>query len=126
MIQQAEGLLGVSSNRISNAANLCALLYQELSDVSWAGFYFLDDDNLMVGPLCTGLWWGVTRRSLENHQGLREALAVHYGDAFQNVILEGRSLKDQFELFRGARLVIGQHGAGLANCLWLEPGANGH
>jgi L-methionine (R)-S-oxide reductase len=50
LVQQAEGLLGVSSNRISNAASLSALLYQELDDVSWVGFYFLDDETLMVGP----------------------------------------------------------------------------
>ncbi len=43
LIQQAEGLLSVSSNRISNAANLSALLFQELVDVSWVGFYFLYD-----------------------------------------------------------------------------------
>lgn len=48
--QQAEGLLSVSTNCISNAANLSALLYQELSDVSWAGFYFLCGETLMVGP----------------------------------------------------------------------------
>jgi GAF domain-containing protein len=50
LIEQAEGLLAVSSNRISNAANLSALLYQELADVSWVGFYFLNDQKLMVGP----------------------------------------------------------------------------
>ena len=50
LIRQAEGLLSVSSNRISNAANLSALLYHELADVSWAGFYFLYDKTLMVGP----------------------------------------------------------------------------
>ena len=50
LLQQAEGLLSVSSNRISNAANLSALLYQELIDISWAGFYFLDDGTLMLGP----------------------------------------------------------------------------
>jgi len=50
LLQQAEGLLSVSSNRISNAANLSALLYQELNDISWAGFYFLDDGILMLGP----------------------------------------------------------------------------
>jgi len=50
LIQQAEGLLSVSSNRISNAANLSALLYQELTDVSWVGFYFLNGETLMVGP----------------------------------------------------------------------------
>jgi L-methionine (R)-S-oxide reductase len=50
MVQQAEGLLSVSSNQISNAANLSALLYQELTDVSWVGFYFLHGETLMVGP----------------------------------------------------------------------------
>jgi L-methionine (R)-S-oxide reductase len=50
LIQQAEGLLGVSTNRISNAANLSALLYQELTDVSWVGFYFLQGGTLLVGP----------------------------------------------------------------------------
>jgi len=50
LLQQAEGLLSVSSNRISNAANLSALLYQELIDISWAGFYFLDGGTLKLGP----------------------------------------------------------------------------
>jgi len=48
--QQAEGLLSVSADRVSNAANLSALLYQELVDVSWVGFYFLQDDKLLLGP----------------------------------------------------------------------------
>ena len=50
LAQQAEGLLSVSSNRISNAANLSALLYQELADISWVGFYFLYENMLLVGP----------------------------------------------------------------------------
>lgn len=50
LAHQAQGLLSVSSNRVSNAANLSALLYQELADISWVGFYFLDQDLLMVGP----------------------------------------------------------------------------
>ena len=50
LIQQAEGLLAVSTNPISNAANLSALLYYELVDVSWVGFYFLDGKTLLVGP----------------------------------------------------------------------------
>ena len=50
LIQQAESLCGMSSNHISNAANLSALLYRELDDVSWAGFYFLSGETLMVGP----------------------------------------------------------------------------
>ena len=39
LIQQAEGLLSVSSNCISNVANLSALLFQELADISWVGSY---------------------------------------------------------------------------------------
>jgi GAF domain-containing protein len=48
--QQAEGLLSVSSDRVSNAANLSALLFQEMADVSWVGFYFAHGDQLLVGP----------------------------------------------------------------------------
>ena len=50
LAQQAEGLLSVSSDQISNAANLSALIYQELPDVSWVGFYFLNDEKLLLGP----------------------------------------------------------------------------
>ena len=50
LVQQAEGLLSVSTNRVSNAANVSALLYQELVDISWVGFYFLQDDKLLLGP----------------------------------------------------------------------------
>ena len=47
---QAETLMSGQSNRIANAANLGALLYQELPDVNWAGFYFLAGDVLLLGP----------------------------------------------------------------------------
>ena len=50
LLQQAEGLVSGYSNRVSNAANLSALLYHELVDVSWVGFYFLQGENLLVGP----------------------------------------------------------------------------
>jgi len=47
---QAEALLSGQTNRISNAANLSALLFQELPDVNWAGFYFLEGEELLLGP----------------------------------------------------------------------------
>lgn len=47
---QAEGLLSGQRHRIANAANLSALLYQELPRVNWAGFYFLEGDTLVLGP----------------------------------------------------------------------------
>lgn len=50
LAQQAEGLLSGQKHRIANAANLSALIYQALPDVNWAGFYFLEGDELIVGP----------------------------------------------------------------------------
>lgn len=47
---QAEALLSGQRHRVANAANLAALLYMELPDVNWAGFYFLEDQQLVLGP----------------------------------------------------------------------------
>ena len=47
---QAEALLSGHSNRVANAANLSALLFQEMPDVNWAGFYFLHEGSLILGP----------------------------------------------------------------------------
>ena len=35
---------------IANMANASALLYQELEDVNWAGFYLSQGDRLVLGP----------------------------------------------------------------------------
>lgn len=50
LIAQARALLDGQRDRIANAANLCALLFMELRDVNWAGFYFLRGNELIVGP----------------------------------------------------------------------------
>ncbi|MDE1886687.1 MAG: GAF domain-containing protein [Gammaproteobacteria bacterium] len=50
LVQQAQGLLHGERDLIANAANFCALLYYSLPDVNWAGFYFLKDGELVVGP----------------------------------------------------------------------------
>jgi len=47
---QAKALLSGQTHRVANAANLAALLYMELPDVNWVGFYFLEQDRLMLGP----------------------------------------------------------------------------
>jgi len=47
---QASGLLSGCRDRIANAANLAALLFMELPDINWAGFYFLQQDRLLLGP----------------------------------------------------------------------------
>lgn len=50
LVQQAQGLLHGERDLIANAANLSALLYHNLPDVNWVGFYFLKDGELVVGP----------------------------------------------------------------------------
>ncbi|MGX5729090.1 GAF domain-containing protein [Pseudoxanthomonas beigongshangi] len=47
---QARALLSGESDRIANAANLSALIYHALPDLNWAGFYFYDGTELVVGP----------------------------------------------------------------------------
>jgi GAF domain-containing protein len=47
---QARSLLSGESNQIANAANLSALIYHSLPQLNWAGFYFLVDSELVVGP----------------------------------------------------------------------------
>lgn len=42
----------------------------------------------------------------------------------QSVQLEGRSLAEQIELFSSCRLLIGLHGAGLTNMLWMPDGGH--
>jgi L-methionine (R)-S-oxide reductase len=43
-------LLAGERDLIANAANTAALLYEALPDLNWAGFYFLKDGELVVGP----------------------------------------------------------------------------
>ena len=47
---QAEALLSGQQDRVANAANLGALLYQEIPDINWAGFYFHKGEKLILGP----------------------------------------------------------------------------
>lgn len=50
LVSQARGLLAGQQHRIANAANLSALIYNGLPDLNWAGFYFLEGSELIVGP----------------------------------------------------------------------------
>lgn len=47
---QAQALFEGERDRIANAANLSALVYRALPDLNWAGFYFYDGRELVVGP----------------------------------------------------------------------------
>lgn len=50
LVAQARGLLSGHRDKVSNAANLSALIYQETTGINWAGFYFLHGDLLVLGP----------------------------------------------------------------------------
>ena len=50
LAEQARGLLHGERDRIANAANFAALAYHALPDINWAGFYFYDGVELVVGP----------------------------------------------------------------------------
>lgn len=48
--QQALALLGDEPDVVANLANISSLLFNELSDINWAGFYLYKDDQLVLGP----------------------------------------------------------------------------
>lgn len=47
---QLRALTGNESDPIANLANCAALLFHGLAEVNWAGFYFLKDGQLVLGP----------------------------------------------------------------------------
>jgi GAF domain-containing protein len=50
LVEQARGLLAGETDRVANAANLGALVYDVLPDLNWVGIYFFDGRELVVGP----------------------------------------------------------------------------
>lgn len=50
LASQMRALLHGERNLIANAANFCALVFHALPDISWCGFYFVEGDDLVVGP----------------------------------------------------------------------------
>ena len=50
LTEQARALLAGESDRIANAANFSALVFHALPQLNWAGFYFHDGRELVVGP----------------------------------------------------------------------------
>jgi len=48
--QQLAALFSGERNGLANAANTCALLYQGLPSLNWAGFYFVRGGELVLGP----------------------------------------------------------------------------
>ena len=50
MLTEARALLTGERDRIANAANVAALVYHSLPDLNWAGFYFMQGGELVLGP----------------------------------------------------------------------------
>ena len=48
--KQLEGLLSGERDVMANTANFSSLVYLMLSDLNWAGFYFLRGNDLVLGP----------------------------------------------------------------------------
>jgi L-methionine (R)-S-oxide reductase len=47
---QLAGIFAGETNGLANAANMCAVLYHGLPQLNWVGFYFLQGEELVLGP----------------------------------------------------------------------------
>lgn len=50
LTKQAVALIESEPDFIANLANLSSLLFMELEDLNWAGFYLKKGDELVLGP----------------------------------------------------------------------------
>lgn len=50
MAKQATALIESETDFIANLSNISALLFMELDDLNWAGFYLMKQGELVLGP----------------------------------------------------------------------------
>lgn len=50
MIQQLEGLADLENHYLALLSNASALIWENMADINWAGFYLMEGDSLMLGP----------------------------------------------------------------------------
>lgn len=48
--RKLKSILEGETHWLANLANTAALIYQELEGINWAGFYLLEEDELILGP----------------------------------------------------------------------------
>lgn len=77
LTRQLEALVSGERSLLANAANLCSLLFHTIPDVNWAGFYFLEGKDLVLGPFqgmtaCTriGPGRGVCGAAVARHESI--------------------------------------------------------
>jgi L-methionine (R)-S-oxide reductase len=63
LVAQLRSLIEGEPDRVANAANMAALIYHGLPDLNWAGFYFTQGGELVLGPFqgqpaCVRIPWG--------------------------------------------------------------------
>jgi len=68
---------------------------------------------------------GSSRRSILNHSDLYKALPSLLSDSvvIENLQLERLSFVEQIQKFYDSKVLIAQHGAALANAIWMQPGS---
>lgn len=50
LAKQATALIESETDFIANLSNISALLFMELDDLNWAGFYLMKQGELVLGP----------------------------------------------------------------------------
>ena len=50
LLKQAEALVSSETDFIANTANLASLLFHDMDNVNWVGFYFYKEEQLVLGP----------------------------------------------------------------------------
>jgi L-methionine (R)-S-oxide reductase len=50
LARELDALLAGERDRVANAANAAAAIYHALGGLNWAGFYFLHNSELILGP----------------------------------------------------------------------------
>jgi hypothetical protein len=60
--QQLAALIGDERDFVANMANMAALLFHQLPDLNWAGFYLMREGELVLGPFqgkpaCIRMGW---------------------------------------------------------------------
>jgi GAF domain-containing protein len=63
ILAQARSLVAGERDAVANAANLAALVYTSVPHLNWAGFYFVRENELVLGPFqgntaCTRIGFG--------------------------------------------------------------------
>lgn len=50
LLAQVRSLVEGENDRVANAANVASLIWHTLPELNWAGFYFFDGHELVLGP----------------------------------------------------------------------------